>query len=55
MTYGPYPAYLQGAGAFVHEVSILDLLFHLGSEARAFISPRREPAERAGNAERPSQ
>ena len=49
MTYGPYPVYAQGAGAFSHEVSILDLLFHLGPEARSFIRPQPEPIEQATN------
>jgi WbqC-like protein family len=46
MTYGPYPVYAQGAGAFVHDVSILDLLFHLGSDAGSFIRPRGEQVPR---------
>jgi hypothetical protein len=40
MTYGPYPTYAQGNGAFEHEVSILDLLFHLGAGAKSFIRAR---------------
>jgi hypothetical protein len=40
MTYGPYPAYPQGGSAFEHEVSILDLLFHLGTDAKSFIRPQ---------------
>lgn len=31
--YGPYPEYPQLWGAFEHQVSILDLLFHGGAEA----------------------
>ncbi len=31
--YGPYPEYPQLWGAFEHQVSILDLLFHAGAEA----------------------
>jgi len=52
MTYGPYPVYAQGAGAFVHDVSILDLLFHLGPDARSFIQPRAERGEDAATSER---
>lgn len=51
MSYGPYPVYPQGAGAFVHEVSILDLLFHLGADAKSFIRPRAERVEQAGSGE----
>jgi len=39
MSYGPYPVYAQGGSAFVHDVSILDLLFHMGADARSFIRP----------------
>jgi hypothetical protein len=52
MTYGPYPVYAQGAGAFVHEVSILDLLFHLGADARSFIRPRLDRQQTVVNGER---
>lgn len=55
MTYGPYPVYAQGAGAFVHDVSILDLLFHLGPEARSFTRPRTGRSEEAANSERLSR
>jgi hypothetical protein len=41
-SYGPYPEYPQPWGAFEHGVSILDLLFCCGSEARRFaLLPRR--------------
>jgi hypothetical protein len=39
MTYGPYPEYPQLYGAFDHAVTILDTLFHLGSEAKFYIRP----------------
>lgn len=35
--YAGYPAYPQAWGAFVHEVSILDLLFNCGRDARRFM------------------
>ena len=35
--YGRYPMYPQLWGAFVHEVSILDLLFNCGRDARRFM------------------
>lgn len=37
MDYTGYPEYPQLYGNFVHEVSILDLLFHTGKEAPAFM------------------
>src|SRR5262249_56135752 len=49
MSYGPYPTYAQGGGAFAHDVSILDLLFNLGADARSFIRPRAEQFEQVGN------
>lgn len=52
MTYGPYSVYPQGVGAFVNDVSILDLLFHLGPDARSFIRPRADREEQAPNRER---
>jgi hypothetical protein len=52
MTYGPYPVYPQGEGAFAHDVSVLDLLFHLGPDARSFIRPRAGREEQASNGER---
>jgi hypothetical protein len=50
MAYGPYPTYAQGGGSFEHQVSILDLLFHLGADAKSFIQPRAgvEPQRAAG-------
>jgi hypothetical protein len=51
MSYGPYPVYPQGSGAFVHEVSILDLLFHLGPNAKCFIRPRAERDKEAADGE----
>ncbi len=35
--YGRYPAYPQLWGEFVHEVSIMDLLFNCGHDARRFM------------------
>jgi hypothetical protein len=35
-TYGPYPEYPQSFGDFVHEVSILDLLFNCGRESHKY-------------------
>lgn len=35
--YSAYPAYPQGAGPFEHGVSILDLLFHAGSDAPRYL------------------
>lgn len=49
MSYGPYPVYPQGAGEFLHEVSILDLLFHLGADARSFIRPDAERQQTAAS------
>ncbi|WP_423198172.1 MULTISPECIES: WbqC family protein [unclassified Cupriavidus] len=37
MQYGPYPEYPQLWGPFVHEVSILDLLFNCGREAARYM------------------
>ncbi|HBK87176.1 MAG: WbqC family protein [Cyclobacteriaceae bacterium] len=37
MNYGPYPEYLQPFPPFVHEVSIIDLLFCEGPDARAYL------------------
>jgi hypothetical protein len=39
MTYGPYRAYPQPHGDFVHEVSVLDTLLCTGPEFRNFIAP----------------
>lgn len=36
MKYGPYPEYPQLHGSFIHEVSIIDLLLNLGSEAAQY-------------------
>lgn len=35
--YDGYPVYAQPHGAFVHQVSILDVLFHCGPQAEAFV------------------
>lgn len=37
MTYGPYPEYQQMHAPFVHEVSMIDLLFNTGAQARNYI------------------
>lgn len=37
MKYGPYPEYAQLWGPFVHEVSVLDLLFNCGDEAPRYL------------------
>lgn len=39
--YVGYPEYPQGPGAFEHQVSILDLLFHCGDDAPRFALRRR--------------
>jgi hypothetical protein len=39
MKYEGYPEYPQINGAFVHEVSVLDLLFNLGKESYRFCKP----------------
>ncbi len=39
MEYGNYPEYRQLHAPFLHQVSILDLLFNKGKEASAFIHP----------------
>jgi hypothetical protein len=44
--YGAYPEYPQLWGPFEHAVSVLDLLFHRGGEARRFC--RCAPAGRTG-------
>jgi hypothetical protein len=41
MQYGPYPEYPQLWGPFVHEVSVLDLLFNCGDDAPRYLSGRR--------------
>lgn len=38
MQYGPYPEYPQLWGSFVHEVSILDLLFNCGIHAARYMN-----------------
>lgn len=38
MQYGPYPEYPQLWGPFVHEVSVLDLLFNCGDEASRYLN-----------------
>jgi hypothetical protein len=42
MSYGPYPIYPQLFGPFEHAVSVLDVLFQLGPEARTAIRPISE-------------
>lgn len=42
MDYSHYPTYEQLHGAFVHEVSILDLIFNTGPEAMAYIAVENE-------------
>jgi hypothetical protein len=37
MDYSSYPEYSQGDGPFEHGVSVVDVLFHLGPEAPAFV------------------
>ncbi len=37
--YGPYPTYAQLHGAFVHTVAIVDLLLHMGDNAKDYIKP----------------
>jgi len=44
MTYGPYLEYPQLYPPFEHEVTVLDLLFHTGPDARRYINA--EPIER---------
>ena len=39
--YGPYPEYPQLWGEFVHEVSILDLLFNCGTKATDYMRQAR--------------
>jgi hypothetical protein len=39
MEYGSYPEYVQGEGPFEHSVSIVDVLFHTGPDARSHIKP----------------
>jgi hypothetical protein len=39
MTYGPYPTYPQAGGAFVDTVSVLDVIFNTGTEARRYVQP----------------
>lgn len=39
--YGPYPAYPQLWGEFVHEVSIVDLLFNCGDQAAQYMTHAR--------------
>jgi len=39
--YGPYPEYPQGPGRFVHEVTVLDLLFRQGDRSPEYIWPGR--------------
>jgi hypothetical protein len=46
MDYSGYPVYPQLHGEFVHAVSILDLLFSMGEEARAYLSKPGPVAER---------
>lgn len=37
MDYGGYPSYPQLHGPFAHQVTVLDLLFHVGAEADWFV------------------
>ena len=39
MEYGPYPEYGQFHPPFVHQVSVVDVLMHLGPDARRWILP----------------
>ena len=39
--YSGYPEYRQLHGPFVHEVSILDLIFNTGPQATTFMKPLR--------------
>jgi hypothetical protein len=39
MDYGGYPEYAQLHPPFVHGVSILDLLFNCGPDARRYMKP----------------
>lgn len=39
--YGPYPSYPQLWGEFVHEVSIVDLLFNCGDQAAQYMTHAR--------------
>lgn len=41
MHYGPYPIYPQLWGSFVHEVSVLDLLFNCGVDALRYMNCSR--------------
>jgi len=41
--YEGYPTYPQLHGEFVHQVSILDALFHCGSHRERFLRPATEP------------
>jgi len=45
MSYDGYPEYPQLHGEFEHSVSILDLLFHLGTRSRDYLLPLRPAAE----------
>lgn len=42
MQYGPYPEYPQLWGPFVHEVSVLDLLFNCGADASRYMNWARQ-------------
>jgi hypothetical protein len=46
MDYAGYPEYPQLYGQFIHNVSVLDLLFNTGSRAFEFLSPKRGLRER---------
>lgn len=37
MSYGPYPPYLQLHGPFEDRVSVLDVLFHVGTDAPSYV------------------
>jgi hypothetical protein len=47
MSYDGYPEYPQLHGAFEHQVSILDLLFHTGTRASDYLLPREAPTTNA--------
>jgi hypothetical protein len=46
--YDGYPEYPQGEGEFDHHVSIVDLLFHTGREAPAYMKSFEESARAVG-------
>jgi hypothetical protein len=46
--YGPYPAYEQPHPPFEHGVSVLDLLFCTGPDARGHLHAAATPGTRVG-------